>query len=118
MTREDRLVRDVLGDHRLAQALGGDQDEVAAGGEEVEAERGLDDGAVDGGGPGPVEGVHRGEATEATAEQAPLEAAAGAFLLLDLDEVLEELGRAAAALDPVQTTAERERCSDGRYVQR
>ena len=98
MAGEHRLVRDVLGDHRLAEALGGDEDEVAAGGEEVEAQGGLDGGAVDARGPGPVEVGHRGEAAEATAQEAAFEAAAGAFLLFDLDEVFEELRRAPAAL--------------------
>ena len=78
--------------------LGRDEHAVAAGGEEVEAERGLDGGAVDARGPGPVEGLHGRDAAEAAAEQAALEAAAGAFLLLDLCEVLEELRWAPAAL--------------------
>ena len=91
-------MRDVLGDHRFAEALGGDEHAVAAGGEEVEVERGLDGGAVDPGGPGPVEGVHGGDAAEAAAEQAPLEAAAGALLVLDVGEMLEELDRTPAAL--------------------
>jgi hypothetical protein len=78
--------------------VGGDEDEVAAGGEEVEVERRLDGGAVDARGPGPIEGVHWGEAADPTAQEAAFEAAAGAFLLLDLDEVLEELRRTPAAL--------------------
>jgi hypothetical protein len=98
MPGEDRLVCDVLGDHRLAEALGRDEDEVAAGGEEVEVECRLDGGAVNPGGPGPIEGVHRGEAADPTAQEAAFEAAAGAFQLFDLDEVLEELRRAPAAL--------------------
>ena len=81
MPGEDGLVGDVLGDHRLAEALRGDEDEVAGRGEEVEAERGLDGGAVDAVRPGPVEGVHRGEAAEAAAEEAPFEAAPGPVLL-------------------------------------
>ena len=95
---KDRLVGDVLGDHRLTEALSGDEDEVAARGEEVEMEGRLDGGAVDARGPGPVEGVHRGEAADPTAQEAAFEAAAGAFLLFDLDEVFEELRRAPAAL--------------------
>jgi hypothetical protein len=95
---EDRLVGDVLGDHRLAEALGRDEDEVTAGGEELEVQGGLDGGAVDARGPGPVEGVHRGEAADPTAQETAFEAAAGAFLLFDLDEVFEELGRAPATL--------------------
>ena len=95
---QHRLVGDVLGDHRLAEALGRDEDEVVAGGEEVEVERRLDGGAVNPGRPGPVEGVYRGEAADPTAEETALEAAAGAVLLFDPDEVLEELHRTPAAL--------------------
>src|SRR5712692_4627606 len=82
MAREDGLVRDVLGDHGLAEALGGDEDAIAPGGDEVEAERGLDGGAVDARGPRPVEGVHGGEAPEAAAQQrlrGALEAGRGAL---------------------------------------
>ncbi len=57
----------------------------------------ADGGAVDALGPGPVEVAHGGEAAEAAAGQATLEAAARALLLLALDEMLEELGRAPAA---------------------
>jgi hypothetical protein len=97
VTCEDGLVRDILGDHRLAKALGGDEDAVAAGGEEVETERGLDGGAVDPREPRPVKGRPGGDAPEAAAEQAAIEAAAGAFLLLDVGEMLEELGGTPAA---------------------
>ena len=98
MPREDRLVRDVLGDHRLAEALGGDQDEVAGLGQKLQAQGGLDGGAVEAFGPGPVKSVHRGEAAEAAAEEAPFETPAGPFLLLDVDEVLKELSGTPAAL--------------------
>jgi len=45
-----------------------------------------------------VEGVHGGEAPEAAAEEAPFETAAGPFLLLDVDEVLQQLRGTPAAL--------------------
>ena len=48
---EDRLVGDVLGDHRLAEALRRDEHDVARVLEEVERERGLDGVAVDALGP-------------------------------------------------------------------
>jgi hypothetical protein len=89
---------DVLGNHRLAEALGGDEDDVAGVGEEVEMQDGLDGGAVDTLGPVPVEVAYGQEAAEAAAEQAAFEAAAGAFLLLEFGQVLEELGGAPAAL--------------------
>ncbi len=89
-------MRDVLGDHGFAQALRRDQEDIVRLGEEVEPQHGLDGGAIDPLGPGPVEVAHRGEAAEAAAGQAAFEAAARALLLLALDEMLEELGRAPA----------------------
>ena len=51
---------DVLGDHGFAQALRGDEHDVAGLGDEFETQRGLDDGvAVDGAGPVPVEVAER-----------------------------------------------------------
>jgi hypothetical protein len=82
----------------VCQALGGDEDDVAGVGEEVQMQGGLDGGAVDALGPVPVEVAHGQEAADAATEQAAFEAAAGAFLLLELGEVLEELGGAPAAL--------------------
>lgn len=52
MVGKHGLVGDVLRDHRLAEALGGNKHAVAAGGEEGEMERG---GAIDPRGPRPVE---------------------------------------------------------------
>ena len=98
MTGEDGLVGDVLGDHRLAEPLGRDEHDVAARLEEVEAEGGLDEAAVDLRGPVPVEVGHRLEPLEAASGHAPLEAAASAVLLLDVGDVLEELLRAPALL--------------------
>jgi hypothetical protein len=94
MAGEHGGVGDVLGNHRLAEALGRDQDDIMSGGEEVEAQHGLDSGLVDPLGPGPVEFVHRGEAADAAAEQATLQTPARALLLFAGGEVLEELGDA------------------------
>src|SRR5690606_29522781 len=44
---EDGLMGDVLSDHRLAEALRRDEDDVACRAEEVQADRGLDERAVD-----------------------------------------------------------------------
>jgi hypothetical protein len=52
---DDCLLGDVLRNHRLAQALRRDEDEVAALGEQVQLERRLDGRPVDASGPGPVE---------------------------------------------------------------
>src|SRR5439155_13811090 len=60
-------------------------------GEEVEAQHGLDGGAVEALGPGPIELGHGDEAADARAGEAAFETAAGALLLLALDEMLEQL---------------------------
>jgi hypothetical protein len=70
---------------------------VARVGEEVEPEHGLDGGVVDAFGPRPVEVAHRGEAADAAAGEAAFEAATGAFLLLTLREMFQELGDAPPA---------------------
>ena len=56
---------DVLSDHRLAQAVAADQDEVAAFGKEVQRQSALDDVAFDFGGPGPFEVGHGFESLDA-----------------------------------------------------
>ncbi len=98
MPGEHRLVGDVLGDHRLPQPLGRDEDQIAGVGEKLQPERGLDGGPVDALRPRPVKRAHRGEAAEAAAEQAPFEAAPGPFLLFVGDEVFEQLGWTPAPL--------------------
>jgi len=50
-----RLMRDVLRDHRLAEPLRGDEDDVAILGEEVEAHGSFDGVPVDAGRPVPLE---------------------------------------------------------------
>ena len=77
------LVRDVLGDHRLAEALWGDEHDVARGAEEVEGARGFDERAVNLGWPIPVVVGDRLEATEVAASESSLEAPAAALALFD-----------------------------------
>ncbi len=95
-TLEDGLVREVLRDHRLTQALRGDEHDVARVGEVVAGESALDELAVDLGRPGPVEVDHRLEAAEVAVREATLQAASGAVLLVEVDDVLEQLRRAPA----------------------
>jgi len=95
---EHRLVRDVAGDHGLAQALRCDENDVARAVEEFEAERGLDGVAVDVLRPVPFVVGHRFEAADAAASKAPFEAALRAVLRLALGEELEDLDGAAALL--------------------
>jgi hypothetical protein len=91
VTGKNGLVRDVLGDHRLSEALGGDEDDVSRGLEEVQAKRRLDERALDLLGPIPVEVGHGFESAEATASAPAFEAAASAVLFLEEGDVLEEL---------------------------
>jgi len=91
MPSEHGLMGEVLRDHCFAQALGRDEDEVAGGREELEAEGRLDGGTIDAGRPGPVEIGHRGKASDPRPRQAAFEATPGAFLLLLGDEVFEQL---------------------------
>ncbi|WP_437592394.1 hypothetical protein [Sorangium sp. So ce1000] len=56
---EDGLLRDVLGDHRLAEPMGRDEHDVARTVEKGQTERGLDLVTVDVLGPRPIEVGHR-----------------------------------------------------------
>ncbi len=98
VSREDGLVRDVLGDHGLAEPLRRDEHDVASRLEEVEAHDGLDERSLDLRGPVPVEVGHGLESLEAAACATPIEPASGAVLLLDVDHVLKELLRAPSLL--------------------
>jgi hypothetical protein len=89
----DGGVGDVLGDHRLPEALVRDEHDVVGLFQEVEAERCLDGVAVDGLGPGPVEVGNRLEATEPAAPEASLEALASPVLFTTAAQMLLDLGR-------------------------
>jgi hypothetical protein len=94
----DGRVRDVLGDHRLAESLRRDQHHVVGLLEEVELDRGFDGGAIDALRPGPVVVGHGLESAELTATEAALETPASAVLELDARDVVEDLLGAPAAL--------------------
>jgi len=70
---------DVLGDEGFAQAVGTEQDQVAAFADEVQRQGAFDRLAVDLLGPGPVEVGDGLEAPEARVLQATFQAAACAF---------------------------------------
>ena len=93
---EDGLVGDVLGEHGFAEALGPDQDDVLAAGEEVEGEDAFEDGAVEGGRPVPVPVGEGLEASQSGAGESALDAAALSVFELGGDEVFEQHGRASA----------------------
>lgn len=54
MSGEDGLMGEVLGEHRLAEALGFDEDAVLAAAEEVEREDAFEQRAVERGWPVPI----------------------------------------------------------------
>ena len=93
---EDGLVGDVLGEHGLAEALGTDEDDVFAAGEEVEREDAFEDRAFEGGRPVPVPIGEGLEAPEACAGETALDAAALTVFELGGDEVFEQYGGAPA----------------------
>ncbi len=101
MAGEDGVVDDVLGDHRLAEALGRDEDDVGARAEEVELEGTLDGGAVDLPRPLPLEVGHGLEVAELAAGEAAYEAAALLLLGLLGCNALEQAARAGARLGGV-----------------
>ena len=96
MSGEDGLVGDVLGEHGLAEALGADEDDVLAAGEEVEGEDAFEGGAVEGGRPVPVPVGEGLEATQSGAGESALDATALSVFELGGDEVFEQHGRAPA----------------------
>jgi len=81
-----RLVGDVLGDHRLADAVGADEHDVGGVVEELERHQRVDGGAVATLGPGPVEVAERLEAADMGGAQSSLQAAAGAFVFLPTEQ--------------------------------
>jgi hypothetical protein len=81
---KDGSMGEILGDHGLAQSSGGDEHDVAYPLEEVEREQGLDQRAIDLGGPIPIEVGHRLEFLQARARHSTLQAAASAVLLFEV----------------------------------
>jgi hypothetical protein len=95
---ENGLVDGILRDHRLAQALRADEDEILDVAEEIEAEDALDQRPVDRLRPGPVEIGHGLEAAEAGALEAAFEAPARAVLQFGAREGFEQRDRGPAVL--------------------
>ena len=83
---DQRLVGDVLGQGRLADAVGTDDDDIGGLLEEVERHQRLDGGAVAALGPVPVEVAQRLEAADMGGLQPTLQAAAGALLLFPVEQ--------------------------------
>src|SRR6476660_2721409 len=82
----ESLVSDVLGDHRLADAVRPDEHDVGGIVEELERHERVDGGAVATLGPGPVEVAERLEAADMGGAQSSLQAASGALLFLPTEQ--------------------------------
>ena len=87
---QDDLMDDVLGEHRLAEALGTDQEDVLGAVEEVEGEDPFERGPVECGRPVPV--GDRFEAAETGGGEPAFDTAAPALLEFGSHHVLEERG--------------------------
>lgn len=79
VTREHRLMAEVLGNHRLAQTVSAHQDKVARFAEKVERQGTLDEVAFDLGGPSPIEVGHGLEVLDTAKPQPPLQTAPRTF---------------------------------------
>ena len=89
---QDDLMDDVLGEHRLAEALGTDQEDVLGAVEEVEGEDPFERGPVECGRPVPVPVGDRFEAAETGGGEPAFDTAAPALLEFGSHHVLEERG--------------------------
>ena len=88
----------ILGEHGLAEALGGDQDDILALGDEVEREDALDGRPMDLLRPGPFEIGHRFEAAEARRLQPAFDARRARASSSACDEGVEQDDRTPALL--------------------
>ena len=81
MAVDHRLMGEIAGQGGFADAVRADQHGIGCVLEEVEGHQRLEGSPVDRGGPVPIEVAQRFEAADMGALKAPLEAAAGAFVL-------------------------------------
>lgn len=89
VARVQGAVGEIPEDHRLAHAVGAEEDDVGAFGHEIQGEELVDEGTVDLARPRPVEVGEGLEGTNAS-EVAPMrEASAGLLLELDREHFLE-----------------------------
>jgi hypothetical protein len=95
---QDGLVDQILGEHRLAEAVRGDDDDVLALGEEVEGQDAFDRGPMDVRGPLPFEIGHGLVAPEARILEAPFHARLQARGELRVGQPFELHDRAPAFL--------------------
>ena len=86
---KDRLMRDVLSDHRFADAIRADQDGVGGVLEKVERHQRFNGGPITVFGPSPVEVAQWLEAADVSVRQPPFEAAASPLFLFPVDQRLD-----------------------------
>ena len=86
---EDGMVKEVLHQHRFADTVWPDEDDIGGVVDEGEREQLLDEGTVDALGPGPVEVGDGLEGADARVGQAPFEGAAFSFAVFDVDDALD-----------------------------
>src|SRR6266581_2815916 len=86
---EDRLVQQVLRDHRLADPVRTDQDDVSGLLEEVQSEKLLEELAIDLFGPGVIEVRDGFELEQPGVAEATLQTATLPFAFFDLEHALE-----------------------------
>jgi hypothetical protein len=89
MAVQDGLVEDVFHQHRLAETIWADQDDVGGLADEGEGEDFLDERTIALGGPFPVEVGDRLEDADACIIEPPLEAATRTLRLLDGEQLRE-----------------------------
>jgi hypothetical protein len=90
MAGEDRLMDEILGEHRFAEAVRCDDDDVFALGQEVEREDAFDRGAMDLRGPGPFEIGQRLVAAETCVMEPALDAVMEPGRELGVRELFEQ----------------------------
>ena len=104
----ERGLREILRNHGLAEAGATLEQYVFSAVDEAEVDEALDEWAIDLLGVSPVEAVDRLERSETREPRAAREIHGNPGSLLEIDELLDRLGRANAALVDV-----REECSEG-----
>ena len=86
---EHGVVEEILDEHRLADPVRADENDVGGVVDEGQREQLLDEGAVDAFGPDPVEVGDGFEGADAGVGQAAFEGAAFAFAVFDVDDALD-----------------------------
>src|SRR3990172_7417185 len=90
MTGKDGLMRNVLGNHRFAQSLGRDQNDISMVIQEFQPQASIDQRSVNLLGPVPIVVGHQLESFEFGAASSSFESSLCAILVLDIDDIFEK----------------------------